>query len=403
MPKVRTQTSIFCMPTLWQGRGAWALGNDLVEMVVLPGGGHVAEFRFSKSSGFPTLSPLWVPPWKTIDPHRYRTKEHTRQYGPPITGRMLAGIAGHNLCLDCFGAPSEEETEQGISIHGEAPSLLWKGGGRAAGTTARLTLGVRLPAAGLRFGREIAFRRGEPVAYFHEMVTNERKMDHFFHWVEHVTLGPPFLDRELSRIFVSASRGHTFPHGYEGKALLESSRDFRWPNAPGAKGKAVDLSQPFLQPGLGLLVTLLLDPRREVEFIAALNHHHHLLIGYCFRRQDFPWMATWEENKARTDAPWNGKTQARGLEFGSTPFPVGRLEAFSRGPLFGAPSFSVVPAKGRKAVRYVAFLAQVPEDFVRVNDIRTGAGEIVVRGADQHGKSRTIRIPAAGMAATGLA
>ncbi|MGH9343337.1 MAG: hypothetical protein ACRD19_06210, partial [Terriglobia bacterium] len=191
--------------------------------------------------------------------------------------------------------------------------------------------------------------------------------------------------------------------GYEGKELLESSKDFRWPNAPGAKGKAVDLSHPLLQPGLGLLVTLLLDPRREFEWIAALNLRHRLLIGYRFRRQDFPWMAIWEENKARAEAPWSGKTQARGLEFGSTPFPVGKLEAFSRGSLFGTPSFSVVPALGRKSVSYVAFLTQVPANFAKVSDIRAGASEILVAGSTQQGKTLTVRVPATGLAAAGLA
>jgi len=94
---------------------------------------------------------------------------------------------------------------------------------------------VRLPVAGLRFAREITLRRGEPVAYFRETVTNERRGDRFFHWVEHVTLGSPFLTHEHSRIFLSGSRGRTFPHGYAGKALLESSRDFRWPFAPAAE------------------------------------------------------------------------------------------------------------------------------------------------------------------------
>ncbi len=401
---MRTSPSkLACARRSWQGRDAWSLGNGLVDLTILRGGGHIADFHFAKESGLPGLNPLWVPPWKTIDPDRYRPEVHAHTYGPPITGRMVAGIAGHNLCLDYFGAPSGEEAKQGLSIHGEAPCLAWKKmGGQTTAKEAKLKLGVRLPVAGLRFEREMTMRRGEPVVYFKETVINEKKADHFFHWVEHVTLGPPFLERDHSRIFVSARRGQTFPHGYEGKELLESSRDFRWPHAPGMDGRAVDISQPFTHPGLGFVVTLQLDPRREMEFVAALNIRHRLLIGYCFRRQDFPWMAIWEENKARTDAPWHGKTQARGLEFGSTPFPVGRREAFSRGPVFGAPSFSEVPARGRRSVDYVSFLAEVPADLVRVADIHPGAGGILVRGSTKQGKARTIRVPAAGLTNAGL-
>jgi len=395
VPKIKARSEAFCTKSSWQGRNAWSLGNGLVDLTVLRGGGHIAVFHFAKESGLPSLNPLWVPPWKTIDPYRYRPEVHARKYGPPITGRMIAGIAGHNLCLDYFGAPSEEEAAHGLAIHGESPCLPWKKmGGRTTAKEAKLKLGVRLPVAGLRFERELTVWEKEPVVYFKETVINEKKMDHFFHWVEHVTLGPPFLERDHSRIFVSARRGQTFPHGYEGKALLESSRDFRWPHAPGADGRAVDISQPFTHPGRGFVVTLLLDPRRENEFVAALNIHHRLLMGYCFHRQDFPWMAIWEENKTRTDAPWGGKTQARGLEFGTTPFPVGRREAFAMGPLFGAPRFCVVPALRQKSVSYVAFLSEVPADVIEIADVCLGAHEILVSGKTKQGKIQAWNIPA---------
>src|SRR5437762_5106553 len=39
---------------------------------------------------------------------------------------LFRSITGHNLCLDFFGSPSEEEARQGLSIHGEAPSLRWR-------------------------------------------------------------------------------------------------------------------------------------------------------------------------------------------------------------------------------------------------------------------------------------
>jgi len=362
----------------------------------------LAEFRLREPTGELGLNPLWTPPWKTIEPYRYRERAHAARYGPPVTGRMISGIAGHNLCLDTFGAPSEDEAKLGLSLHGEAPCLRWrKTRSSLSAGQARLELGVRLPSAGLSFRREITLRRGEPVVYFRETVINERRTDHFFHWVEHVTLGPPFLSPTDGRIFVSGSRGRTFPHGYEGRELLESSRDFRWPHAPAAGGGRVDLSRPFIRAGRGFVATLLLDPRRDLEFVAALNPRHRLLAAYVFRRSDFPWIAIWEENRARKGAPWNGVCQARGLEFGSTPFPSGRRESFAKGSLFGAPSFSVVPARGRKTAPYVAFLIRVPEGFHEVKDVRLAAGEIQVRGSAR-GRSQTLRVPARGLESSGL-
>jgi hypothetical protein len=394
--------ALTCAKASWQEREACVLENDLIRLVSLAGGGHLAEFRLREPSGDLGVNPLWIPPWKTIEPYRYQEKSHARRYGAPVTGRLISGIVGHNLCLDYFGAPSDDEVRQGLSIHGEAPCLRWnQTRSRTTANRMLVELGVYLPIAGLRFAREITLRRGECVAYFRETVTNERRADHFFHWVQHVTLGPPFLNRDHSRIFVSATRGRTSPHGYEGKALLESGRDFRWPHAPAASGGTVDLSQPFIHAGLGLIATVLLDPRRDVEFVAALNRQLHLLFGYCFRRRDFPWIAIWEENQSRTQAPWNGICQSRGLEFGSTPFPVGRHESFANGPLFGSPNFSVVPARGRKTADYVAYLIRVPNDFGEVADVRLSAGEIQVRGSAR-GKRQTLRIPASGLASTGL-
>lgn len=65
-------------------------------------------------------------------------------------------------------------------------------------------------------------------------------------------------------------------------------------------------------------------PGREIGFVSALNWELGLVFGYCFRSVDFPWLAIWHENCAREYAPWNGKTQTLGLEFGTTPMSVGK-------------------------------------------------------------------------------
>jgi hypothetical protein len=396
--------NLICSPTSWQGRKAYALENDLVRLVILRGGGHVAEFRFRERPRVCSLNPLWLPPWKTIEPYHYRASIHQARYGAPLTGKMLSGIVGHNICLDYFGLPSEEEVKHGLSIHGEAPSSRWrKVRARAASRSARLELSTSLPIAGIRLNRELEIKRGESVVYFREMVMNERKADHFFHWTQHVTLGPPFLHHEESRMFVSGSRGRTFPHGYENKALLKSSQDFRWPNAPGIAGGSVNLSRPFIRAGAGFVVAILLDPRRDVEFVGALNKKTHLFVGYCFRRRDFPWVTIWEENKARTDVPWSGRCQARGLEFGSTPFPVLRREAFTSGPLFGAPCFSMVAARSHKKVSYVSFLAQLPSGVDDVRDVSLAPGEIrILARRSSNGRAETVRLPASGLGVIGL-
>jgi hypothetical protein len=398
MPKA---DQLVCSKTTWQGREAYTLGNGLLHMVNLTGGGHIAEIRFADGAGLPTLNPLWTPPWKSIEPFHYSSRSHARRYGPTLEGKLLSGIAGHNICVDYFGPPSDAEAAQGLSTHGEAPSLKWrKASQRLRAGQLSLTLSVRLPESGLQFSRAIGMRAGEPVVYLEETVTNDRKLDHFFHWTQHVTLGPPFVAPEACRAFMSATKGVTSPEAYGEQALLAPGKEFEWPNAPASAGGEADLSHCLIRKGFGVVASLLLDPSRDVQFVGALNTRERLLIAYCFRRADYPWVTIWEENCTRQAPPWHGRTETRGLEFGSAPLPVTRREAFTRGPLLGMPTFSTVPARGRLTVRYVAFLAHLPEGFSEVRDISLGKNEILVQGNEPR---QVVTIPASGIAAAGLA
>src|SRR5215472_12516561 len=121
----RKKSVLRCARTSWHRREAHVLENDVIHLVSLTGGGHLAEFCLREASGKPGLNPLWISPWKTIEPYRYEERLHARRYGAPLTGRTISGMVGHNLCLDYFGAPSEDEVKQGLSIHGEAPTLRW--------------------------------------------------------------------------------------------------------------------------------------------------------------------------------------------------------------------------------------------------------------------------------------
>jgi len=392
---LKSKRPLFCTKMTWRERSALCLGNQLVRLVALTGGGHVAEFRFETGSGLPALSPLWTPPWRTIEPYLYREETHASCYGTITEGKLLSGIVGHNICLDYFGSPSPEEAAAGLSQHGEAPSSKWrKTKIETEENKVLLGMGVRLPMAGLSFEREITLRAGESVAYFQETVRNDRSYDHFFQWTQHVTLGPPFAHEKESYVVLPATKGLTFPHGYdEGKALLQSGKEFRWPQAPAASGGKVDLSRTFIKRGLGFVAAVLFDPDRDNVFIAAVNRQRQLLFGYCFRRQDFPWACVWEENRAISARPWNGQTQARGLEFTTNPIPVPRRESFALGKLFGTPTLSYIPAGGQKTVRYAAFLAPIPPDFDEVRDIQVGGAAIHVMGT----KGKTVVVPATGL------
>ena len=99
----------------YRGRRAARIENDVLRVTVLEEGGHIAEI-LDKATG---VNPLWTPPWPSIEPSTYDRAAHP-EYGGGVDATLLAGIMGHNLCLDIFGGPSDEEAAAGLPVHGEA-------------------------------------------------------------------------------------------------------------------------------------------------------------------------------------------------------------------------------------------------------------------------------------------
>lgn len=98
-------------------------------------------------------------------------------------------------------------------------------------------------------------------------------------------------------------------------------------------------------------------------------------------------MAVWEENCAREYAPWNGKTQARGMEFGTTPMPLGKEATFNQGQFLGAPCWCKVAAKGVRSAAYLAFLAPLPSGWKKVRDVRIDKEGVVLLGAGRRDRA----------------
>ena len=101
--------------TTYRNRRAVQLENEQVRVTVMVEGGHVAEILDKKTG----VNPLWTPPWPTIEPSSYDAAKHP-EYGADAESKLLAGIMGHNLCLDIFGGVSAEEAAAGLTVHGEA-------------------------------------------------------------------------------------------------------------------------------------------------------------------------------------------------------------------------------------------------------------------------------------------
>lgn len=326
----------------YRGRRSASVENEHLRVTVLCEGGHIAEI-LDKETG---INPLWTPPWDSIEPSTFDATAN--EYGPGSDGKLLAGIMGHNLCLDIFGGPSDEEAAAGITAHGEGSVAPYEV--EAAG--ASLQLRACFPLAKLRFERTLELR-GRTI-HIRETVENLTPMDRPIAWTQHVSLGPPFLEKGSTQFRVTATRSKVFEAAFGTADYLRAGAEFDWPMAPGIHGGFVDLSVLNEVPSSSAFTTHLMDPAREDAFFAAFTPKYGLAVGYAWKRQDFPWLGIWEENHSRAQLPWANRTLARGMEFGVSPIPETRRQMVDRGSLFGTPTYRWVPARGRISVSYLA-------------------------------------------------
>jgi len=339
--------------TTYHGRRAAAIENQHLRVTVLREGGHIAEI-LDKESG---INPLWTPPWRTSEPSAFGPAVYA-EYGSDMESRLLAGIMGHNLCLDIFGGPSEEEFAAGIGVHGEGSVAAYEiEEGEGA-----LTLRAILPLAQLAFERRIVLR--ERSVRIYERVENLTACDRPIAWTQHVTLGPPFLEKGVTQFRSSATRSMTLPTEFGAGDRLRPGSEFDWPNAPGRGGGSDDLRVLTGAASSCAFTAHLMDAASEQAFFAAYAPAARLVFGYLWKQSDFPWMGIWEENHSRTHAPWNGRTLTRGMEFGVSPIPETRRQMVDRGKVFGVPGYRWLPAKGRLEVEYCAVVGHadsIPE------------------------------------------
>jgi hypothetical protein len=121
-------------------------------------------------------------------------------------------------------------------------------------------------------------------------------------------------------------------------------------------GRQLDLSRPFQREGTGFVASVLATNATDA-YVAVTNTDLGVVAGYVYDRAAYPWIALWEENRARMTAPWNGETQVRGIEFGNSPMPLGLEYARSHPELLGTATYRVLAPGGRTAASYSLFAA----------------------------------------------
>jgi hypothetical protein len=351
---------------------ALLLANDQLELTVIPQGGAMVRVALAGDQDKNKNNPLWNP---------YGIARDARLNRPTSFAR------GHFVCVDGFGPTSTEERAAGLMNHGEAYTLPWElKSYQKQGRTTTATFSVLLPLAQENFSRTFRLVDGENVIWIDSEVENLLSFDRPVFWGEHATIGAPFLEPGKVVVDMPVAKAKTKAHGMQPNPTrqLKDYVDFTWPMAPTLDGQMFDVRSAPSKPGTTDHTTSLLDPSRRLVFATALHLEKKLLIGWVFRREEYPWLQTWLSH------PGPGR-MTRGLEFATQPFDLSRADVMKNGPLFDTPVFRIARAKSKIASSFLMFYTRVPDGFQKVDDVRLENGKLMI---DDRAAGRTITLAA---------
>jgi hypothetical protein len=286
---------------------------------------------------------------------------------------------GHFLALDGFGAPSKQERALGMPFHGEASRQALKiVAQKNSGAVHLITVQSVLPLAQETLTRTVEADEGENVVYVTSRLESAVTVDRPISWAEHATIGPPFM--EPGKVVVDMPAVNCRVRPYKPGPIpghLVYGQDFKWPMAPTKEGGQADLRVIPVDHNWLDLASCQMDPSRRLAFVTALHIEKHLLFGYVFRREDYPWLMSWMNFTGNDRA-------ARGMEFSTQPFDISHQETVAMSPLFGTPTFRWLPAKSVMETRFLMFYTKVPDGFTKIDDVTLDGGRLTI--VDHSGK-----------------
>ena len=223
---------------------------------------------------------------------------------------------GHNLCLDIFGGPSDAEAAAGLPVHGEASLVRYEL--EQSGQT--LVQRALLPLTNLRVERRIHL--ADRIVRVEESVENLSGVDRPVGWTEHVTLGPPFLQKGVTEFRASASRSKVFERPFGSADYLVPGRRVRLARRAVARGAERQTSDARARRRPRVLIRLTSWTRCVTpRFSWRFRPEARLAFGYVWRREDFPWMGIWEENASRPSRRGTAPPLPGGWSSAPLPFP----------------------------------------------------------------------------------
>ena len=295
------------------------LSNKSAKLAVATQGGAFVDFHFVNQNINPLnwrLKQSWVP--------------KNNQSGAPFRGQFL--------CLGRWGSPTDGEIAAGIPHNGEQNRDYWEIEEQKDGF---VKMSFKGELDGFYTNRSIKLDEKSAAFLVEENVKNINSIGRINNVVQHVTLGPPFLTRD---VIVNSNSWKGF--NQEDNYPLEDSA-FTWPEG---RNKDLMMDATSTDTDEGYCVSYLVQPESEYGWISAFNPKQGLVIGYLWERKEYPWINIWNHVE-------EGIPLSKGIEFGTGG--MGRdykelLENDSK--FFGENSFEWIDAGETKNKSFICFL-----------------------------------------------
>lgn len=292
---------------------------------------------------------------------------------------------GHFVCVDGFGPVSKEEEAAGLPGHGEAHRVSWDlVSSVKEDATRTLSFAAELPLVQETFRRTLRIVDGESIIYIDSELESLLSFDRPINWGEHATISGTFLEQGKTITDMSATRAMT--RSYQSEAVdppdnhnLADFKEFKWPMAPTVNGALVDMR---VSPTLASVMdqtTSLMDRSRPLAYVTALHPERRALLGYVFRREEYPWIQIWDSY------PGGGRRSYRGMEFAVQPFDLPRRDVIQTNSMFDTPTYRWLPAKSKIGSSFLMFYTRTPDGFSQVDDVVFQNSRLIIQDR-AHGK-----------------
>lgn len=285
-------------------------------------------------------------------------------------GKENIFFRGHFLCLGRWGDPSPGEASKGHIKHGNFNQLEW----RATTNGMHAILTAQSQLEGLNIEREVEIDASAAVLLVKESVQNTHTIGRLYNMMQHPTLAAPFIDAN-TMVDCNVTRG--FDYAFEHYNEIKFGN---WPQLTTYDGRSINLSNP--ERKYSSVFSFIVNPSDEWGWITAFSPTHGTVLGYLWKRKDYPWMAHWLHFE-------NGELLYRGLEFGTTGVHKPIKEIWERDmlQLLGEKTCCFIDAGEIQQRSYVAFLFAVPEGFKGVQQVRLDGNAIAIIEKEAKGKT----------------